>query len=106
MAKAGAKRRMVLGGTPADLSISKLDILRSKLAGSSIDINEEQPEKACSPRLVRPAGSLIDVIEEQPSKAPRPMLVRPAGSSIDVIEEQPLKAYLSLIHISEPTRPY
>ena len=59
MAKAGAKRRMVLGGTPADLSISKLDILRSKLAGSSIDVNEEQPEKAPSPRLVRPAGSAI-----------------------------------------------
>jgi hypothetical protein len=39
--------------------------------------------------LVRPAGSSIDVIEEQPEKALLPMLVRPAGSSIDVIEEQP-----------------
>ena len=88
MAKAGAKRRMVLGGTPADLSISKLDILRSKLAGSSIDVNEEQPEKAPSPRLVRLAGSAIDVIEEQPRKASLPRPVRPAGSAIDVIEEQ------------------
>jgi hypothetical protein len=90
MAKAGggAKRRMVLGGTPADLSISKLDILRSKLAGSSIDVNEEQPEKVSSPRLVRPAGSLIDVNEEQPEKASLPRLVRPAGSSIEVNAEQ------------------
>ena len=78
---------MVLGGTPA-----KLDILRSKLAGSSIDVNEEQPEKAPSPRLVGPAGNLIDVIEEQFSKALLPMLVRPAGSVIDVKEEQPKKA--------------
>ena len=61
---------MVLGGTPA-----KLDILRSKLAGSSIDVNEEQPEKAPSPRLVRPAGNLIEVIEEQPVKASLPRLV-------------------------------
>ena len=93
MAKAGTKRRMALGGTPADLSISKLDIkfdiLRSKLAGSSIDVNEEQPEKAPSPKLVGPAGNWIDVIEEQPVKASLPRLVRPAGSSIDVIEEQP-----------------
>ena len=94
MAKAGAKRRMVLGGTPADLSISKLDILRTKLAGSSIDVNEEQPEKACSPRLVGPAGSLIDVNEEQLKKVSSPRLVRPAGSSIDVNEEQPEKASL------------
>jgi hypothetical protein len=97
MAKAGAKRRMVLGGTPADLSISKLDIkldiLRSKLAGSAIDVNEEQPEKAPSPRLVRPVGSVIDVIEEQFLKALLPMLVRPAGSSIDVNEEQSWKAH-------------
>ena len=34
----------------------------------------------------KPAGSAIDNIEEQPSKAPSPMVVRPAGSSIDVIE--------------------
>ena len=66
----GSERRMVLGGTPA-----KLDILRSKLAGSSIDVNEEQPEKAPSPRLVGPAGNLIDVIEEQPVKASLPRLV-------------------------------
>jgi hypothetical protein len=75
---------MALGGTPADLRV-----LSSKLAGSSIDVNEEQPAKAPSPRLVRPAGSAIDVNEEQPAKAPRPRIVRPAGSSIDVIEEQP-----------------
>ena len=31
-----------------------------------IDVIEEQPEKACSPRLVRLAGSSIDVNEEQP----------------------------------------
>ena len=51
---------MALGGTPADLRV-----LSSKLAGSSIDVNEEQPLKASSPRLVRPAGSSIDVNEEQ-----------------------------------------
>jgi hypothetical protein len=38
---------------------------------------------------VRPAGSAIDANEEQPEKARTPMLVRLAGSSIDVIEEQP-----------------
>ena len=42
--------------------------------------------------LVRPAGSSIDVNEEQPRKAHSPMLVRLAGSSIDVNEEQPSKA--------------
>ena len=57
--KAKSKRRMALGGTPADLRV-----LSSKLAGSSIDVNEEQPLKASSPRLVRPAGSSIDVKEE------------------------------------------
>ena len=60
MAEVSAKRRMALGGTPADLRV-----LSSKLAGSSIDVNEEQPWKASSPRLVRPAGSEIDVNEEQ-----------------------------------------
>ena len=60
MAEASAKQRMVLGGTPADLRVLSL-----KLAGSSIDVNEEQPWKASSPRLVRPAGSEIDVNEEQ-----------------------------------------
>ena len=74
---------MALGGTPADLRV-----LSSKLAGSSIDVNEEQPWKAKVPRLVRPAGSVIEVNEEQPWKAQVPRLVRPAGSSIDVIEEQ------------------
>ena len=39
--------------------------------------------------LVRLAGSAIDVIEEQPQKAYPPRLVSPAGSSIDVNEEQP-----------------
>ena len=39
--------------------------------------------------LVRPAGSSINVNEEQPSKVNPPRLVRPAGSSIDFIEEQP-----------------
>ena len=39
--------------------------------------------------LVRPAGSAIDVNEEQPQKASSPMLVRPGGSAIDVNEEQP-----------------
>jgi hypothetical protein len=38
--------------------------------------------------LVRPVGSAIDVIEEQPQKATSPRLVRPAGSAIDVNEEQ------------------
>ena len=74
---------MALGGTPADLRM-----LSSKPAGSSIDVNEEY-RKAPSPRLVRLAGSVIDVNEEQPAKAPSPRLVRPAGSSIDVDEEQP-----------------
>ena len=73
---------MALGGTAEDLRM-----LSSKPAGSSIDVIEEQPSKACSPMLVRPAGSSIDVIEEQPQKAYAPMLVRPTGSSIDVIEE-------------------
>ena len=35
-------------------------------------------------RLVRQAGSSIEIIEEQPEKAPSPRLVRPAGSSIDI----------------------
>jgi hypothetical protein len=52
---------MALGGTWADLRM-----LSSKPAGSSIDVNEEQPSKALSPMLVRPAGSVIDVNEEQP----------------------------------------
>ena len=52
---------MALGGTWANLRM-----LSSKPAGSSIDVNEEQPSKAPSPRLVRLAGSSIDVIEEQP----------------------------------------
>jgi hypothetical protein len=30
--EAGAKSRMVLGGSPADLRMSKLNILKSKLA--------------------------------------------------------------------------
>ena len=55
---------MVLGGTPAYLRGCR--VLSSKLAGSSIDVNEEQPSKASSPRLVRLAGSSIDDIEEQP----------------------------------------
>jgi hypothetical protein len=75
---------MALGGTPADLRV-----LSWKLAGSSIDVNEEQSEKEPSPRLVRPAGSVIDVNEEQSEKANSPRLVRPAGSSIDANEEQP-----------------
>jgi hypothetical protein len=49
-----------------------------------IDVIEEQPAKANTVRLVRPAGSAIDAIEEQPRKAPTPRLVRPAGSSIEV----------------------
>ena len=36
-----------------------------RLAGSSIDVNEEQPWKANSPMLVRLAGSSIDDNEEQ-----------------------------------------
>ena len=64
MAEASAKRRMVLRGTPAYLRGCR--VLSSKLAGSSIDVNEEQPSKASSPRLVRLAGSSIDDIEEQP----------------------------------------
>ncbi len=55
------KRRMALGGTLADLRM-----LSSKPAGSAIDVNEEQPQKASQARLVRPAGSSIDVNEEQP----------------------------------------
>ena len=87
----GAKRRMVLGGSPADLRLSRLDNLRwSHLVVSSIDVNEEQPLKAPSPRFSRAATcSAIAVIEAQPSKAPLPRLVRPAGSAIDVNEEQP-----------------
>ena len=81
--QSSAKRRMGLGGTPADLRV-----LSSKLAGSSMDVNEEQPLKASSPRLVRPAGSSIDVIEEQPWKTNSELrLVRLAGSGIDVKEE-------------------
>jgi hypothetical protein len=52
---------MALGGTRADLRM-----LSSKLAGSSIDVNEEQPSKAPQPMHVRLAGSVIDVNEEQP----------------------------------------
>jgi hypothetical protein len=37
--------------------------------------------------LVRPAGSSIEVNKEQPLKASSSILVRPVGSSIDVIEE-------------------
>ena len=86
----GAKRRMVLGGSPADLRLSRLDNLRwSHLVVSSIDVNEEQPLKAPSPRFSWAATcSAIAVIEAQPSKAPLPRLVRPAGSAIDVNEEQ------------------
>jgi hypothetical protein len=51
---------MALGGTPADLRE-----LSWNLAGSSMDVIEEQPRKASSPRFKRPAGSAIDVIEEQ-----------------------------------------
>ena len=80
----GAKHRMALRGTAADLRM-----LSSKSAGSLINVNEEQPRKASLPMLVRLAGSSIDVNEEQPSKAHLPMLARPAGSSIDVNEEQP-----------------
>ena len=63
-------------------------------AGSSIDVNEEQPLKAPSPRLVRRIRccSSIDLNEEQPLKAPSPRLVRPAGSLIDLNEEQSRKA--------------
>ena len=84
---ADATRRMAPGGTEADLRMRS-----SKPAGSSIDVNEEQPMKASLPRLVRPAGSVIDVNEEQSPNAFSPRLVRPAGSAIDVIEEQPAKA--------------
>ena len=55
---------MVSGGTPV-----KLDILRTKLAGSAIEYNEEHPSKALLPRILRPAGSVIHVNEEHPSKA-------------------------------------
>ena len=75
--------RMALGGTAADLKM-----LSSKPEHSSILVNEEQPSKAPSPMLVRPAGIAIDVIEEQPRKARTLMLVSPTGSSIDVKEEQ------------------
>ena len=40
-------------------------------AGSSIDVNAEQPEKVIAPRLTGPAGSVIDVNDEQPSKSER-----------------------------------
>ena len=56
-----AKRMMAPGGTEADLRMRSL-----KPAGSSIDVIEEQPEKAPAPTLMRLAGSAIDVIEEQP----------------------------------------
>ena len=58
-----------------------------RLAGSAIDVIEEQPQKAYPPRLVSPAGSSIDGNKE-PLKAYSPRLVRLAGSSIDVNEEQ------------------
>ena len=45
--------------------------------------------KACPPRLVRPAGSAIDVNEEQSQKADLPILVRPAGSAMDVRDLSP-----------------
>ena len=77
-AKDGARRHS--GGPQSAPLIQALQASRSK--------SKEQPWKALSPMLVRPAGSAIDVIEEQPPKAHPPMLVRPAGSSIDVIEEQ------------------
>ena len=41
-----------------------------RLAGSWIDVNEEQPSKAQSPRLVRLAGSWIDVNDVQRAKVP------------------------------------
>jgi hypothetical protein len=40
-----------------------------RLLGSSIHVNEVQPSKAYSPRLVRPVGSWTDVNEKQPEKA-------------------------------------
>ena len=52
---------MALGGTWANLRM-----LTSKPAGSAIDVIEEQPQKAPSPRLLRLEGIAIDVIEEQP----------------------------------------
>ena len=38
----------------------------SSIGRRGTEVIEEQPEKAPSPRLVRPAGSAIDVMEEQP----------------------------------------
>ena len=67
--------------------------------GSFIDTIEEQPEKATSPRLVRPAGSW-QLNRRQLAGTKRRMALggtwanlrmlssKPAGSSIDVIEEQ------------------
>ena len=49
---------------------AQLPMLVGRLAGSSIDVNEEQPSKAQSPRVVRLAGSCIDVNDVQPSKVP------------------------------------
>ena len=45
-------------------------------AGSSIDVNAEQPEKVIAPRLTGPAGSVIDVNDEQPSKSERAPLTQ------------------------------
>ena len=48
---------------------------------------KEQPGKAPSPMVVRPAGSSMDVKEEQSQKALSDG-GEPAGSSMDVKEEQ------------------
>jgi hypothetical protein len=37
--------------------------------GISIDLNDEQPSKACSPMVVTDEGISIDLNDEQPLKA-------------------------------------
>ena len=50
-----------------------------------MDASDEQPRKARSSMLVRPAGSSTDASDEQRTKALSPMLVRPAGSWTDAL---------------------
>ena len=65
--------------------------------GRTTDVNEEQPEKAKRPMVVKLSGRVTEPSEEQPAKASSPIEVTPSGRTTEVNEEQPEKAELPMV---------
>ena len=66
-------------------------------SATTIEVREEQCQKALFTILVTPSGITMEVREEQPSKACFPILVTLSGITMEVREEQYLKAELPIL---------